>query len=208
MTPTVPVKPDDTISVAAADSTPTPVPPPATSTASSSSQPHPTSSSPNGNSAKKNNKNKWKPLPIDVTKTARSNSSKPARNARRTQSTREERPRDRERTRDENTENRPVVNRTVRTSRFSSNRSSISSNYRGRSRGGFARPGPGRRGIYRSATSLASGAPGYAFAAGVVPNQGDSQTFVLSGTHYYNAVPTAFIEMDALSVKEAIKKQV
>lgn len=144
-----------------------------------------------------------------MAKTSRSNSSKPIRNARRTQSTREERPRDRERTRDENVEIRPVGNRTVRTSRFASNRSSISSNYRGRSRGGFARQGPGRRGIYRSAAAgAAPGAPGYAFATGVGPNQGDNQTFVLSGTHYYNAVPTAFIEMDALSVKEAIKKQV
>lgn len=144
-----------------------------------------------------------------MAKTARSNSSKPIRNARRTTSTREERPREREsRVRDENAENRPTINRTVRSSRFSSNRSSVSSNYRGRSRGGFTRQGPVRRGIYRSAGAAANGAPGYAFATGVGPAQGDNQTFVLSGTHYYNAVPTAFIEMDALSVKEAIKKQV
>lgn len=176
-------------------------------TTANPSQPQPTSSSPNGNSAKKTNKNKWKPLPIDVAKTSRSSSSKPIRNPRRTQSTRDERPRDRERTRDENSENRPVPSRPVRASRFSSNRSSVSSNYRGRSRGGFTRQGPGRRGgVYRSAAT--PGAPGYAFATGVGNNQGENQTFVLSGTHYYNAVPTAFIEMDALSVKEAIKKQV
>lgn len=181
----------------------------APATTTNSSQPHPTSSSPNGaNSAnKKNNKNKWKPLPIDVAKTSRSNSSKPLRNGRRIQSTREDRdrPRDRERTRDENSENRPAISRSTRSSRFSSNRTSVSSNYRGRSRGGFSRQGPSRRGIHR-AVAGAVAPPGYAFTAGA--NQGENQTFVLSGTHYYNAVPTAFIEMDALSVKEAIKKQV
>ncbi|XP_037891169.1 la-related protein 1 isoform X2 [Glossina fuscipes] len=80
--------------------------------------------------------------------------------------------------------------------------------YRGsrQSRGGFSRPGPGRtsnripRHLLTNGGEFATYLP--ADAAGA------EQPFVLMGTHYYGAVPAAFIEMDAQSVKEAIKKQV
>lgn len=188
--------------------------PPSTSTAVNTTSPpqaHNNSFSPNGNPTKKNNKKNWKPLPLlDTAKTTRSNSSKPIKNPRRsTQSTRDERgtTRDRERTRDENSENRPVGSRTVRTNnRIASNRNTVSSNFRGRSRGGFTRQNVGRRGIYRSGANVA-GVPAYAFAPDVLSNQTESQ-LILNGTHYYNAVPTRYIDMDALSLREAIRQQV
>lgn len=80
--------------------------------------------------------------------------------------------------------------------------------YRGgrQGRGGFARPGPGRASNRIPRHLLASGEyASYlpADAAGV-----DQSSFVLMGTHYYGPVPAAYIEMDAQTVKEAIKKQV
>lgn len=81
--------------------------------------------------------------------------------------------------------------------------------YRGgrQGRGGFTRPGPGRPTNRIPRHLLASGEyinylP--ADAAGA----DSSQSYVLMGTHYFGNVPAAYIEMDAASVKEAIKKQV
>ncbi|XP_055847636.1 la-related protein 1 isoform X2 [Episyrphus balteatus] len=57
--------------------------------------------------------------------------------------------------------------------------------YRGRPRGGYNRQGPGRTAV------------------------DTEHPFVLMGTHYYSAVPAAaYIEMDAETVKKAIRKQV
>ncbi|XP_053946265.1 la-related protein 1 isoform X1 [Anastrepha ludens] len=80
--------------------------------------------------------------------------------------------------------------------------------YRGgrQGRGGFARPGPGRASNRIPRHLLASGEyASYlpADAAGV-----EQSSFVLMGTHYYGPVPATYIEMDAQTVKEAIKKQV
>ncbi|XP_032596526.1 la-related protein 1 isoform X2 [Drosophila grimshawi] len=73
--------------------------------------------------------------------------------------------------------------------------------------GGFTRPGPGRPTNRIPRHLLASGEyVNYlpADAAGA----DTSQSYVLMGTHYFGNVPAAYIEMDAASVKEAIKKQV
>ncbi|CAD6995247.1 unnamed protein product [Ceratitis capitata] len=81
--------------------------------------------------------------------------------------------------------------------------------YRGgrQGRGGFTRPGPGRTSNRIPRHLLASGEYSSflpADAAGV-----EQSSFVLMGTHYYGQVPpAAYIEMDAQTVKEAIKKQV
>ncbi|XP_034489208.1 la-related protein 1 isoform X2 [Drosophila innubila] len=78
--------------------------------------------------------------------------------------------------------------------------------YRGgrQGRGGFTRPGPGRPTNRIPRHLLASGNYLPADAAGA----DSSQSYVLMGTHYFGNVPAAYIEMDAASVKEAIKKQV
>ncbi|XP_005187466.1 la-related protein 1 isoform X2 [Musca domestica] len=75
----------------------------------------------------------------------------------------------------------------------------------GRGGGGFSRSGPGRTANRIPRHLLANGEyASYlpADAAGADPS------FVLMGTHYYGPMPAAYIEMDAQSVKEAIKKQV
>ncbi|KAH8277016.1 hypothetical protein KR026_003999 [Drosophila bipectinata] len=83
--------------------------------------------------------------------------------------------------------------------------------YRGgrQGRGGFSRQGPGRPTHRIPRHLLASGEyANYlpADAAGADPSQ---SSFVLMGTHYFGNVPAAaYIEMDANSVKEAIRKQV
>lgn len=79
--------------------------------------------------------------------------------------------------------------------------------YRGgrQGRGGFSRSGPGR---------TANRIPRHLLTNGEFANYlpadaaGTDQSFILMGTHYYGPMPTAYIEMDAQSVKEAIKKQV
>ncbi|TMW44132.1 hypothetical protein DOY81_010788, partial [Sarcophaga bullata] len=72
--------------------------------------------------------------------------------------------------------------------------------YRGgrQGRGGFSRSGPGRT-TYRI--------PRHLLVSGEYPT-GTDQSYILMGTHYYGPMPAAYIEMDAQSVKEAIKKQV
>ncbi|KAH8246822.1 hypothetical protein KR032_000850 [Drosophila birchii] len=82
--------------------------------------------------------------------------------------------------------------------------------YRGgrQGRGGFARQGPGRPTHRIPRHLLASGEyPNYlpADAAGADSSQ---SSYVLMGTHYFGNVPGTYIEMDANSIKEAIKKQV
>ncbi|XP_067618314.1 la-related protein 1 [Eurosta solidaginis] len=71
--------------------------------------------------------------------------------------------------------------------------------------GGFSRPGPGRASNRIPRHLLTTGGAAYlpADAAGI-----EQSSFVLMGTHYYGPVPAAYIEMDAQTVKEAIKKQV
>ena len=72
--------------------------------------------------------------------------------------------------------------------------------YRGgrQGRGGFSRSGPGRT-TYRI--------PRHLLVSGEYAT-GTDQSYILMGTHYYGPMPAAYIEMDAQSVKEAIKKQV
>ncbi|XP_017873101.1 PREDICTED: la-related protein 1 isoform X3 [Drosophila arizonae] len=81
--------------------------------------------------------------------------------------------------------------------------------YRGgrQGRGGFTRPGPGRPTNRIPRHLLASGE--YAnYLPADAAGADSSQSYVLMGTHYFGNVPAAYIEMDATSVKEAIKKQV
>lgn len=81
--------------------------------------------------------------------------------------------------------------------------------YRGgrQGRGGFTRPGPGRPTNRIPRHLLASGE--YAsYLPADAAGADSSQSYVLMGTHYFGNVPAAYIEMDAASVKEAIKKQV
>ncbi|KAM8706680.1 hypothetical protein ACLKA7_010878 [Drosophila subpalustris] len=81
--------------------------------------------------------------------------------------------------------------------------------YRGgrQGRGGFPRPGPGRPTNRIPRHLLASG--DYAsYLPADAAGADASQSYVLMGTHYFGNVPAAYIEMDAASVKEAIKKQV
>ncbi|EDV53337.2 la-related protein 1 isoform X1 [Drosophila erecta] len=81
--------------------------------------------------------------------------------------------------------------------------------YRGgrQGRGGFSRQGPGRPTHRIPRHLLASGE--YANYLPADAAGADSQSsYVLMGTHYFGNVPAAYIEMDANSVKEAIKKQV
>ncbi|XP_075147858.1 la related protein isoform X2 [Haematobia irritans] len=84
-------------------------------------------------------------------------------------------------------------------------RTSYRGGRQGRGGGGFSRSGPGRTSNRIPRHLLVNGEfASYlpADAAGADPS------FVLMGTHYYGAMPAAYIEMDAQSVKEAIKKQV
>lgn len=71
--------------------------------------------------------------------------------------------------------------------------------------GGFSRPGPGRTSNRIPRHMLANGEYANYLPADAA---GTDQSFVLMGTHYYGPMPAAYIEMDAQSVKEAIKKQV
>lgn len=79
------------------------------------------------------------------------------------------------------------------------------SSYRGgrQGRGGFSRSGPGRK-TNRIPRHLLGEYANYLPADAA----GTDQSFILMGTHYYGPMPAAYIEMDAQSVKEAIKKQV
>ncbi|XP_030371158.1 la-related protein 1 [Scaptodrosophila lebanonensis] len=81
--------------------------------------------------------------------------------------------------------------------------------YRGgrQGRGGFTRPGPGRSSHRIPRHLLASGEFSNYLPADAAGSD-SSQSYVLMGTHYFGPVPAAYIEMDATSVKEAIKKQV
>lgn len=84
-------------------------------------------------------------------------------------------------------------------------RTSYRGGRQGRGGGGFSRSGPGRTTNRLPRHLLANGEyANYlpADAAGADPS------FVLMGTHYYGPMPAGYIEMDAHSVKEAIKKQV
>ncbi|XP_065372023.1 la-related protein 1 isoform X2 [Calliphora vicina] len=72
-------------------------------------------------------------------------------------------------------------------------------------RGGFSRSGPGRTSNRIPRHLLANGEYANYLPADAA---GTDQSFVLMGTHYYGPMPAAYIEMDAQSVKEAIKKQV
>ncbi|XP_073816040.1 la related protein isoform X2 [Musca autumnalis] len=84
-------------------------------------------------------------------------------------------------------------------------RTSYRGGRQGRGGGGFSRSGPGR---------TANRIPRHLLANGEYANYlpadaaGTDPSFVLMGTHYYGPMPAAYIEMDAQSVKEAIKKQV
>ncbi|XP_061386821.1 la-related protein 1, partial [Musca vetustissima] len=84
-------------------------------------------------------------------------------------------------------------------------RTSYRGGRQGRGGGGFSRSGPGR---------TANRIPRHLLANGEYANYlpadaaGADPSFVLMGTHYYGPMPAAYIEMDAQSVKEAIKKQV
>lgn len=79
--------------------------------------------------------------------------------------------------------------------------------YRGgrQGRGGFSRSGPGRTSNRIPRHLLTNGEYANYLPADAA---GTDQSFVLMGTHYYGPMPAAYIEMDAQSVKEAIKKQV
>lgn len=72
-------------------------------------------------------------------------------------------------------------------------------------RGGYTRPGSSRT-TNRIPRHLLNGTDYINFIS--TDALGTEQPFVLMGTHYYGSMPSAFIEMDAQSVKEAIKKQV
>ncbi|XP_054081106.1 la-related protein 1 isoform X2 [Zeugodacus cucurbitae] len=80
--------------------------------------------------------------------------------------------------------------------------------YRGgrQGRGGFTRPGPGRTSNRIPRHLLTSGE--YANYLPADAAGAEQSSFVLMGTHYYGAVPAAFVEVDAQSLKEAIMKQV
>lgn len=71
--------------------------------------------------------------------------------------------------------------------------------------GGFSRQGPGRTANRLPRHLLANGEYASYLPADAA---GAERPFVLMGTHYYGPVPAAYIEMDAQSVKGAIKKQV
>ncbi|XP_070143081.1 la-related protein 1 isoform X3 [Drosophila kikkawai] len=82
--------------------------------------------------------------------------------------------------------------------------------YRGgrQGRGGFARQGPGRPTHRIPRHLLASGEYANYLPADAAGADSSQSSYVLMGTHYFGNVPAAYIEMDANSVKEAIKKQV
>ncbi|EDV44228.2 uncharacterized protein Dana_GF16129, isoform D [Drosophila ananassae] len=83
--------------------------------------------------------------------------------------------------------------------------------YRGgrQGRGGFSRQGPGRPTHRIPRHLLASGEYANYLPADAAGADASQSSFVLMGTHYFGNVPAAaYIEMDANSVKEAIKKQV
>lgn len=71
-------------------------------------------------------------------------------------------------------------------------------------RGGFTRSGPGRTANRIPRHLLTNGEYASFLPADAA---GTEQSFVLMGTHYYGPVPAAYIEMDAQTIKEAIKKQ-
>ncbi|XP_052858372.1 la-related protein 1 isoform X2 [Drosophila gunungcola] len=83
--------------------------------------------------------------------------------------------------------------------------------YRGgrQGRGGFSRQGPGRPTHRIPRHLLASGEYASYLPADAAGADSSQSSYVLMGTHYFGNVPAAaYIEMDAASVKEAIKKQV
>ncbi|XP_070073363.1 la-related protein 1 isoform X2 [Drosophila takahashii] len=82
--------------------------------------------------------------------------------------------------------------------------------YRGgrQGRGGFSRQGPGRPTHRIPRHLLASGEYANYLPADAAGADSSQSSYVLMGTHYFGNVPAAYIEMDATSVKEAIKKQV
>ncbi|XP_023035543.2 la-related protein 1 isoform X1 [Drosophila willistoni] len=82
--------------------------------------------------------------------------------------------------------------------------------YRGgrQGRGGFSRQGPGRPTNRIPRHLLASADYANFLPADAAGADSSQSSYVLMGTHYFGNVPAAYIEMDANSVKEAIKKQV
>lgn len=84
-------------------------------------------------------------------------------------------------------------------------RTSYRGGRQGRGGGGFSRSGPGRATNRIPRHLLANGEYANYLPADAA---GTDPSFVLMGTHYYGPMPAAYIEMDAQSVKEAIKKQV
>ncbi|XP_055908708.1 la-related protein 1 isoform X2 [Eupeodes corollae] len=134
---------------------------------------------------KKIPKHKWRPLQIDVAKSTR---NKPIRSRR---------PPPRVSEGEQRGDSESTYDRSSRPRRFRA------TSYRGRPRGGYNRQGPGRTG---------NRLPRHLIANGEYVNYLAVDTehpFVLMGTHYYSAVPAAaYIEMDAETVKKAIRKQV
>ncbi|XP_055376513.1 la-related protein 1 isoform X2 [Condylostylus longicornis] len=149
------------------------------------------STSNNGALNKKIPKHKWKPLPIDVSKSSRNKIS------------RNRRPnfRDRERSdyhhENESTGNRGEGNSGTGYERTSKTRRYRTSNYRGRGPSGNYRSGPNRNRNSRAANGYIN-----------YYTEGKGRPVVLMGTHYYSGIPQAFIDLDALSLKDAIKKQI
>ncbi|XP_037952823.1 la-related protein 1 [Teleopsis dalmanni] len=187
-----------------------------------------TSSGTNGNN-KKIPKHKWRPLPIDLSKSSR---TKPIGRSRRPLSNRQERWNNRDQGQNDgrrsNANERDSYDRskqsTSTSTRIDSWRSGSGServdrendkrgprryrtSYRGgrQGRGGFSRQGPGRSSNRLPRHLLAGGDYATFLSA---EGAGGEQSYVLMGTHYYGPVPAAYIEMDADSVKEALKKQV
>lgn len=174
--------------------------PPPLSTANGSG-----SSSSGGGVNKKIPKPKWRPLQIDVVKSSR---PKPiSRNPRRGFASRVERGVHEDRGTNDNGETHHSTSGSSNNNTFERptrpNRRFRTSSYRGgRQRGGYSRQGPSRA-TNRIPRHLLVNCDYANFSP-----DGSEHPFVLMGTHYYNNVPAAFIEMDAQTVKEAIKKQV